>query len=134
MYWSTHSLCCYKYTPFQALYLLVLSLTILLFFCLDQEKVSKPEKDTLIGGGKIALSVVSRLVAIEEFAGTDILCSDKTGTLAQNKLTMGEPFSVQGVLADQVVFNADLASSKDNQDTIDLAVLGGVRGEQVLKE
>ncbi len=134
MYWSTHSLCCFKYIPVQALYLLVLSLTILLFFCPEQEKVSKPEKDALIGGGKIALSVVSRLVAIEEFAGTDILCSDKTGTLAQNKLTMGEPFSVQGVLADQVVFNADLASSKDNQDTIDLAVLGGVKDEQVLKE
>ncbi len=79
-------------------------------------------------------AIVSRLVAIEELAGTDILCSDKTGTLTQNKLTMGEPFSVQGVLADQVVFNAALASRKDNQDTIDLAVLGGVKDEQVLKE
>ncbi len=27
----------------------------------------------------------------------DVLCSDKTGTLTQNKLTLGEPFTVGGV-------------------------------------
>jgi len=78
-------------------------------------------------------AIVTRLAAIEELAGTDILCSDKTGTLTQNKLTLGEPFCVDGIPPDQVIFNAALASRADNTDTIDLAVLGGVENEEALK-
>jgi len=79
-------------------------------------------------------AVVSRLVAIEELAGMDILCSDKTGTLTQNKLTLGDPFCMQGFSAEQVVLNGALASRKDNNDTIDLAVIAGVKNDHALDE
>ena len=78
-------------------------------------------------------AIVSRLVAIEELAGVDILCADKTGTLTQNKLTLGDPFSVNNIPADQVILNAALASRAENNDTIDLAVLLGIKDKEALK-
>ncbi len=78
-------------------------------------------------------AIVSKLVAIEELAGVDLLCADKTGTLTQNKLTLGDPFSVNDVLAAQVILDGALASRADNNDTIDLAVLGGLKDKEALK-
>ncbi len=78
-------------------------------------------------------AIVTRLAAIEELAGVDVLCADKTGTLTQNKLTLGDPFSVNSVPAEQVILYAALASRADNKDTIDLAVLGGLKDDQALK-
>jgi H+-transporting ATPase len=79
-------------------------------------------------------AIVSRLVAIEELAGVDVLCADKTGTLTQDKLTLGDPFCVEGVSAVQVILDAALASRADNDDTIDLAVLQGVKDQATLKD
>jgi H+-transporting ATPase len=72
-------------------------------------------------------AIVSRLASIEELAGIDILCSDKTGTLTKNSLTLAEPFAAAGVTPDEVILCAALASRAENQDPIDLAVLGGVK-------
>jgi H+-transporting ATPase len=77
-------------------------------------------------------AIVSKLVAIEELAGVDVLCADKTGTLTRNELTLGEPFCLDRVTADQLVLNGALASRADNDDTIDRAVLGGVKDPRAL--
>jgi H+-transporting ATPase len=78
-------------------------------------------------------AIVSKLVAIEELAGVDVLCADKTGTLTQNKLTLGDPFAIDGVTAAEVVLNGALACRPDNDDTIDLAVLAGVTDARSFK-
>ena len=79
-------------------------------------------------------AVVSWLVAIEELAGVDVLCADKTGTLTQNKLSLGDPFCVKDVTADQLILYGALASRADNNDTIDLAVLAGLKNKGALKD
>jgi len=71
-------------------------------------------------------AIVTHLAAMEELAGIDVLCSDKTGTLTQNKLTLGEPFCVAGVTPPEIILAASLASSAESQDPIDLAVLSGL--------
>ncbi|WP_231948460.1 plasma-membrane proton-efflux P-type ATPase [Phormidesmis priestleyi] len=77
-------------------------------------------------------AIVSKLVAIEELAGVDMLCADKTGTLTQNKLTLGDPFCANNISAEQVILNGALASRSDNNDTIDLAVLDGLKDKDAL--
>jgi len=87
--------------------------------------------------GAMALSkmkaVVARLESIEEMAGIDILCSDKTGTLTQNKLTLGTPLPFAARSEDELILYGALASKEENQDPIDLAVLGGVKDKGTLQ-
>ncbi len=75
-------------------------------------------------------AIVSRLVSIEEMAGIDVLCSDKTGTLTQNKLTLGDPYCLNDITPEQVILTAGLASRAEDQDSIDMAVLSGLKDEK----
>jgi len=83
--------------------------------------------------GAMALSkqkaILSRLESIEEMAGMDILCSDKTGTLTQNKLKLGEPMLLEAGDEHELLLAAGLASKAEDQDAIDLAVLAGLDDE-----
>lgn len=70
-------------------------------------------------------AIVQKLSAIESLAGVEILCSDKTGTLTKNKLSLHEPYTVEGVDADDLMLTATLAASRKKKglDAIDKAFL-----------
>jgi len=68
-------------------------------------------------------AIVSKLAAIEEMAGMDLLCSDKTGTITKNELTLAEVFPFQGHTEDEVLLTAALASNEEDKDPIDSAIL-----------
>jgi H+-transporting ATPase len=88
-----------------------------------------------LGAGVLARkqAIVTRLTAIEELAGIDVLCSDKTGTLTKNELTLGEPSVLGGGDPAQLILVAALASRAEDRDPIDLAVIGGVRDAGLLR-
>ncbi|KAM1022595.1 hypothetical protein ACFX15_042709 [Malus domestica] len=72
-------------------------------------------------------AITKRMTAIEEMAGMDVLCSDKTGTLTLNKLSVDrnliEVFA-KGVEKEHVMLLAARASRTENQDAIDAAIVG----------
>ena len=86
--------------------------------------------------GALALSkqkaIVSRLEAIEEMAGVDILCSDKTGTLTKNQLKLGEPILFDSRDGQDVVLAGALASKIEDRDAIDTAVIEALADRAVL--
>ncbi|CAO1939778.1 unnamed protein product [Urochloa humidicola] len=81
-----------------------------------------------IGSHKLAQqgAITKRMTAIEEMAGMDVLCSDKTGTLTLNKLSVDknliEVFA-RGMEKDDIVLMAARASRLENQDAIDFAIV-----------
>ena len=72
-------------------------------------------------------AIVSKLVAIEEMAGVDVLCADKTGTITKNMLTVGEVRPLSGYTPDDVVIYATLASREEDKDPIDDTIIARAR-------
>ncbi|KAL5822243.1 hypothetical protein ACOSQ3_020149 [Xanthoceras sorbifolium] len=71
-------------------------------------------------------AITKRMTAIEEMAGMDVLCSDKTGTLTLNRLTVDrnliEVFN-KDMDKDMIVLLAARAARLENQDAIDAAIV-----------
>jgi H+-transporting ATPase len=67
--------------------------------------------------------LVTRLSAIQDAASMDVLCLDKTGTLTENRLTVGTLAPMDQVTEDQLLIWGAQASDAATQDPIDLAIL-----------
>ncbi|MBX8639664.1 MAG: plasma-membrane proton-efflux P-type ATPase [Thermoplasmata archaeon] len=74
-------------------------------------------------------AIVTRLVSIEELASMDVLCSDKTGTLTKNSLTVGSVTTFGKFSLDDVMLYAALASLREDADAIDQAVFAALKGK-----
>ena len=89
---------------------------------------------TALGATELARNgvLVSRLPAIEEAAGMDVLCTDKTGTITENRLTLATALPFAPTSHNDLLRLAALASDAATQDPIDLAVLDAAAGEGLL--
>ena len=84
---------------------------------------------TMAIGAKILAAkqaIVTKLSSIEELAGIEILCSDKTGTLTENALTLGKPYVVEGVFEEDLLLYAALSSREEDHDQIDTVIVSAV--------
>jgi H+-transporting ATPase len=85
-----------------------------------------------VGASQLAhmKAIVSRLVSIEEMAGMDVLCADKTGTLTKNELSLADPVPIEAAGPEDVVLAAALTCEREAPDAIDAAILSGL-GERI---
>ncbi len=84
---------------------------------------------TALGSQELAASgvLVARLSAIEEAAAMDVVCTDKTGTLTQNRLAVAGSHLYGGHSEAELLQWASAASDAATQDPIDLAILEAER-------
>ncbi|MGE5279991.1 MAG: plasma-membrane proton-efflux P-type ATPase [Deltaproteobacteria bacterium] len=81
-------------------------------------------------------AIVSKLTSIEEMAGMDILCSDKTGTITKNQIAVARIVPLEGFEEQDVIRYGCMASKEENQDAIDNAIfekataMDGLKGPQ----
>lgn len=77
-------------------------------------------------------AIVSKLSSLEEMAGVDILCSDKTGTLTKNQLTLGATHLVNAKDEQEIILAGSLASRLEDHDAIDTAVCEALKDKSQL--
>jgi len=91
---------------------------------------------TALGASELARDgvLVTRLPAIEEAAAMDLLCTDKTGTITQNILSVVAVRPCGGMAGADVLALAATASDEATQDPIDLAVLAAARAQGAVSD
>ena len=72
----------------------------------------------------------TRLSAVDEAASIDVLCSDKTGTLTRNQLSVTSVRPMPGFDEAHLLGLAALASSDGGQDPVDAAIRGEASHKQ----
>ncbi|KAH9130155.1 hypothetical protein LEN26_008797, partial [Aphanomyces euteiches] len=79
-------------------------------------------------------AIVTRLTSIEEMASMEVLCSDKTGTLTLNKLSvdMDNLIPYNGFAKDQILRDAALAARTENNEAIDIVCFETYPGKDTL--
>ena len=89
---------------------------------------------TALGATELARNgvLVTRLTAIEEAAGMDVLCTDKTGTITENCLALAGATPFAPSSEDELLRQAALASDPATQDPIDLAILAAAQARGLL--
>ncbi|MDA8251466.1 MAG: HAD-IC family P-type ATPase, partial [Rhodospirillales bacterium] len=70
----------------------------------------------------------TRLAAVHEAAGMDVLCSDKTGTLTENVLAVAAVRPLAGFSREQVLALAAAACAEGGQDPVDAAIRAAAPG------
>ena len=111
-------------------------LTFAVIFLMGAVPVALPAVLTIVqsvGASELAKRgiLVTRLDSIEDAASIDLLCLDKTGTITQNRLSVGEIIPFAGFNQEDVIIIASLASQEQSKDAIDAAILDHSRSVKV---
>jgi H+-transporting ATPase len=116
---------------------LVTILTFAVIFLMGSVPVALPAVMTIVqSAGAMELTrknvLVTRLDSVEDAASIDVLCLDKTGTITQNKLSVGEVVPSVAYAKEDVITMGSLASSQEQgKDAIDTAILDYARAAGV---
>jgi H+-transporting ATPase len=111
-------------------------LTFAVIFLMGAVPVALPAVMTIVqsvGAMELARKgvLVTRLNSIEDAASIDVLCVDKTGTITQNKLSIGDIVPFAAYSKREVTLIASLASQGGGKDAIDGAVLDYAKASKV---
>ncbi len=88
-----------------------------------------------IGAKRLARkkAIVSRLSAMEEMAGLQVLCTDKTGTLTRNRLALQDPVPIEAGNKEEILRAAALTLEEDQEDPIDKAIGESIKDSGLLE-